>query len=78
MKEVVDTILGIARTGRVGDGKVFVVPVEEVVRIRTGERSHDAIHAWETARYPRLAAIEKVRARAGATPFDCDCGVLMP
>jgi nitrogen regulatory protein P-II 1 len=35
---VVDAIIGAARTGEVGDGKVFVLPVEEAVRIRTGER----------------------------------------
>ncbi|GIW44173.1 MAG: nitrogen regulatory protein P-II 1 [Candidatus Binatia bacterium] len=32
-----------AKTGRIGDGKIFVLPVEEVVRIRTGERGPDAI-----------------------------------
>jgi nitrogen regulatory protein P-II 1 len=32
-----------ARTGKIGDGKIFVIPVEEVVRIRTGEKGNDAI-----------------------------------
>lgn len=41
--EVVETIEKAARTGRIGDGKIFVLPVEEVVRIRTGERGEDAI-----------------------------------
>ena len=40
---VVDTIVTAAQTGRIGDGKVWVVPVEAVVRVRTGERGHDAI-----------------------------------
>jgi nitrogen regulatory protein PII len=40
---IVDTIAKAARTGEIGDGKIFVMPVEEVVRIRTGERGHDAI-----------------------------------
>ena len=40
---VVDAILGAARTGRVGDGKIFVIPVEEVHRIRTGERDEAAV-----------------------------------
>ena len=62
VQEVVETILGIARTDRVGDGKIFVVPVEEVVRIRTGERGRDAIHARETARNPQLAPLERMRA----------------
>ncbi|MCK6553016.1 P-II family nitrogen regulator [Candidatus Binatia bacterium] len=40
---VVEAILKSAKTGRIGDGKIFVVPIEEVVRIRTGERGSDAI-----------------------------------
>jgi nitrogen regulatory protein P-II 1 len=40
---VADTILAAARTGRIGDGKIFILPVEEAVRIRTGERGADAI-----------------------------------
>ena len=40
---VVDAIEKSARTGRIGDGKIFVTPVEEAVRIRTGERGEDAI-----------------------------------
>jgi nitrogen regulatory protein P-II 1 len=40
---VVDTILKTARTGKIGDGKIFVMPVEDVHRIRTGERGPDAI-----------------------------------
>jgi nitrogen regulatory protein P-II 1 len=42
-RAVADTIEATARTGRIGDGKLFITPVEEVVRIRTGERGHDAI-----------------------------------
>lgn len=41
--KVVDTIEQAAKTGRIGDGKIFITPVEEVVRIRTGERGQDAI-----------------------------------
>jgi nitrogen regulatory protein P-II 1 len=40
---VVDTIQQAARTGRIGDGKIFVLPMEEIVRIRTGERGGDAL-----------------------------------
>jgi len=43
VSEVVKTIERVARTGRIGDGKIFIFPVEEVVRIRTGERGEDAI-----------------------------------
>ena len=32
-----------AKTGKIGDGKIFVTPVEEVIRIRTGEKGEDAI-----------------------------------
>ena len=40
---VVEAILSAARTGRIGDGKIFVLPIDEVVRIRTGERGGDAL-----------------------------------
>ena len=43
VRPVVDAIIAAARTGQIGDGKIFVIPVEEVVRIRTGERGKDAI-----------------------------------
>jgi nitrogen regulatory protein P-II 1 len=41
--KVVETIIAAAKTGSIGDGKVFVLAVEEAVRIRTGERGEDAI-----------------------------------
>lgn len=41
--KIVDAIINAARTGKIGDGKIFVTPVEEVIRIRTGERGGDAI-----------------------------------
>jgi nitrogen regulatory protein P-II 1 len=41
--QVLETLLGSAHTGKIGDGKVFVRPVETVVRIRTGERDGDAL-----------------------------------
>ena len=41
--QVVDTVVKTAHTGKIGDGKIFVLPVEEVVRIRTGEKGADAI-----------------------------------
>jgi len=40
---VVEVIERAAKTGRIGDGKIFVVPVEEVIRIRTGERGDEAL-----------------------------------
>jgi nitrogen regulatory protein P-II 1 len=41
--QAVDAILSSASTGRIGDGKIFISPIEEVIRIRTGERGSDAI-----------------------------------
>jgi nitrogen regulatory protein P-II 1 len=41
--QVVEIIERTARTGTIGDGKIFVLPVEEAVRIRTGERDKDAL-----------------------------------
>ena len=40
---VLDTLVAAARTGKIGDGKIWVVPVEEMVRVRTGERGDDAV-----------------------------------
>ena len=40
---VIDVILKAAPTGRIGDGKIWSVPVDDVVRVRTGERGHDAL-----------------------------------
>ena len=39
----VQAIQDAARTGRIGDGKIFILPVEDVIRIRTGERGSDAV-----------------------------------
>jgi len=41
--EVIDTIADAARTGEIGDGKIFVRPVEQVIRVRTGDRDEDAL-----------------------------------
>ena len=43
VERVVEAIETAARTGRIGDGKIFVVPIEQAVRIRTGDRGPDAI-----------------------------------
>jgi nitrogen regulatory protein P-II 1 len=42
-KQVVETLLSVARTGEIGDGKIFITPIEDVIRIRTGERGEDAL-----------------------------------
>lgn len=41
--KVVDTLVTTVRTGKIGDGKIFVLPVEKVCRIRTGETDNDAL-----------------------------------
>jgi nitrogen regulatory protein P-II 1 len=41
--QVIETIERAAKTGKIGDGKIFISPIEEVIRIRTGERGRDAI-----------------------------------
>jgi nitrogen regulatory protein P-II 1 len=40
---VVDKVIAAARTGEIGDGKIFVSPVEQIIRIRTGEKNQEAI-----------------------------------
>lgn len=41
--KVIDAIVKTARTGRIGDGKIFVIPLEEAIRVRTGEQGNEAI-----------------------------------
>lgn len=43
VEQVVECIIKAANTGKIGDGKIFVLPIEQVVRIRTGETNEDAI-----------------------------------
>jgi nitrogen regulatory protein P-II 1 len=43
VEQVVQTIINSAQTGKIGDGKIFILPVEEVIRVRTGEHGKDAI-----------------------------------
>ena len=43
VEQAVEAIIGSAKTGRIGDGKIFIVPLDEVIRIRTGEKGEEAI-----------------------------------
>ncbi len=43
VEEVCDVIVKAAQTGKIGDGKIFIYPIEEVIRIRTGEMSEEAL-----------------------------------
>jgi nitrogen regulatory protein PII len=49
---VTDTILRHARTGSVGDGKIFLLPVEDAIRIRTGESGEEVLQAHEPTEIP--------------------------
>jgi len=41
--KVIETVINTAKTGRIGDGKIFILPMEEAIRIRTGEKGSEAI-----------------------------------
>ncbi|MFA4029855.1 MAG: hypothetical protein GDYSWBUE_001164 [Candidatus Fervidibacterota bacterium] len=43
VEEAIEAIIRAARTGEIGDGKIFITPVEEAIRVRTGDRGTDAI-----------------------------------
>ncbi len=43
VEKTIETITATARTGQIGDGKIFVAPIERAVRIRTGEKDEDAL-----------------------------------
>jgi nitrogen regulatory protein P-II 1 len=43
VKDVVEALRQVAATGQIGDGKIFISPIDEVIRIRTGERGSDAL-----------------------------------
>ena len=43
VERCIEAIMGTAQTGKIGDGKIFVMPVEHVIRIRTGEEDEEAI-----------------------------------
>ncbi|MBA2779801.1 P-II family nitrogen regulator [Halomonas sp. MCCC 1A17488] len=43
VEQVIDAITQVANTGKIGDGKIFITPLEQVIRIRTGETGKDAV-----------------------------------
>ena len=43
VEKTIDAIIKGAKTGKIGDGKIFISPIEDIVRIRTGERGEDAV-----------------------------------
>ena len=60
VEPTIQAILSSARTGEVGDGKIFVQPIDQVIRIRTGERDNDALTAVNADEVQR-AAIDAAR-----------------
>lgn len=55
--KIADTICGAAKTGRIGDGRIFVEPVEEVIRIRDGKRGEDVIAPGRLVEITRKAGV---------------------
>ena len=52
LSTIVETILRYARTGNVGDGKIFILPVEDAIRIRTGEDGEEVLQAHDNEEIP--------------------------
>ncbi len=65
VEATIRAILGAARTGEVGDGKIFVQPLERVIRIRTGEENNDALTAVNADAVQRAALENPDAAAAG-------------
>ena len=59
--EAIDAILSAARTGHVGDGKIFVQPIERVIRIRTGEENNAALTPVTGDEVPRGAIAARLK-----------------
>ena len=62
VEPTIQAILSAARTGGVGDGKIFVQPLEQVIRIRTGERNNSALTPVTADEVQRAAQAEHVQA----------------
>ena len=58
VERTIDAICDAARTGDVGDGKIFVMPLDRTVRIRTGERDNDALTAVNADEVMRMSQLE--------------------
>lgn len=57
--KIADTICGAAKTGRIGDGRIFVEPVEDVIRIRDGKRGEDVIAPGRLVEITRKAVAKE-------------------
>ena len=75
VERTIEAIIGAARTGKEGDGLIFVYPVDDVIRIRTGERGHDAL---DVSGRHRRAARQSRRQAAGWRQEVADCTETRP
>jgi nitrogen regulatory protein P-II 1 len=71
VEDVVGIIVKTAQTGRIGDGKVWVLPVDSIVRVRTGDRDEAALEAPSTAQEPGGCPARGEDHRAGPAWFTC-------
>jgi nitrogen regulatory protein P-II 1 len=69
VEKTVEVIRSTAATGKIGDGLIFIYPVEDVIRIRTGERGREALHYSDDIDEKREKLGEAVGAKAGAAPI---------
>lgn len=69
LEKTVEVIRQSAVTGKIGDGVIFIYPVEDVIRIRTGERGREALHYTDDIDERREKKGEAVGAKAGAKPI---------
>jgi nitrogen regulatory protein P-II 1 len=69
LEKTIETIRTSAATGKIGDGLIFIYPVEDVIRIRTGERNRDALKYPDDIDEQREKSGEAIGIRAGAEPI---------
>jgi nitrogen regulatory protein P-II 1 len=69
VEKTIETIRTSAATGKIGDGLIFIYPVEDVIRIRTGERSRAALHYTDDIDEKREKLGEAVGSKAAAVPI---------
>jgi nitrogen regulatory protein P-II 1 len=69
VEKTIEVIRSTAATGKIGDGLIFIYPVEDVIRIRTGERGHAALHYADDIDEKRAKIGEAVGAKPAAVPL---------
>jgi nitrogen regulatory protein P-II 1 len=69
VEKTIETIRQSAVTGKIGDGLIFIYPVENVIRIRTGERNHEALHYADDIDEKRDDKGESIAVKPAAEPL---------